>query len=195
MDQYSTVVSGFGGQGVILTGKIIARSGMEQGLEVTWLPSYGPEMRGGTANCTAIISSELIGSPVVNNPSSLIAFNKPSLEKFGPSVEENGIIVLNSSLIEDALPDGRASLVPVPLNEIARELGNQKVINMVALGAWSGAGGVLSLEALKEGMKRTLGESGKSEFVEINEKALEEGRAEAKGAADLAGESTDESSE
>ncbi|MFW6006323.1 MAG: 2-oxoacid:acceptor oxidoreductase family protein, partial [Candidatus Bipolaricaulota bacterium] len=93
MEQYSTIVSGFGGQGVILTGKIIARTGMEEGLEVTWLPSYGPEMRGGTANCTAIISSELIGSPVVKEPSSLIALNKPSLDKFGPSVQKDGVII------------------------------------------------------------------------------------------------------
>lgn len=179
MEEYSTVVSGFGGQGVILTGKIIARSGMEKGLEVTWLPSYGPEMRGGTANCTAIISSKLIGSPVVNNPSSLIAFNKPSLDKFGPSVREGGLIVLNSSLIDDYPEDGPTSVVPVAVNEIAKQLENQKVINMVALGAWSKASDKLSLAALKKGMKLTLEESGKEKFVEVNEKALEEGYAAA----------------
>lgn len=173
MEEYSTVVSGFGGQGVILTGKIIARSGMEEGLEVTWLPSYGPEMRGGTANCTAIISSELIGSPVVNRPSALIAFNEPSLDKFGPKVKENGTIILNSSLIDNYEYDKKA--FPVPLNEVARDIGNQKVINMVALGAWAKKTGVLSLSAVKNGMKLTLQESGKEEFVEINEQALEEG--------------------
>jgi len=179
MEEYSTIVSGFGGQGVILTGKIIARSGMEEGLEVTWLPSYGPEMRGGTANCTAIISSKLIGSPVVNNPSSLIAFNKPSLDKFGPSVREKGVIVLNSSLIDDHPDYNSTGVVPVPLNEIAKQLGNQKVINMVALGAWSKASDKLSLAALKKGMKLTLEESGKGKFVEVNEKALEKGCAAA----------------
>lgn len=175
MDQYSTVISGFGGQGVILAGKIIARSGMEEGLEVTWLPSYGPEMRGGTANCTAIISSRLIGSPVVNEPSALIAFNKPSLDKFGSSVQKDGIIVLNSSLIEDRPADLRAEVVPVPANKIAQELGNQKVINMVALGAWSRASDKLSLSALRKGMKLMLEESGKGKFVETNERALKEG--------------------
>ncbi|MFB6291739.1 MAG: 2-oxoacid:acceptor oxidoreductase family protein [Candidatus Bipolaricaulia bacterium] len=175
MDQYSTVVSGFGGQGVILTGKIIARSGMEEGLEVTWLPSYGPEMRGGTANCTAIISSEIIGSPIVKEPSSLIAFNKPSLEKFGPSVEEDGIVILNSSLIEEFPSSGSHKLIPLPVNDIARELGSQKVLNMVALGGWSRASDKLSLATLKKGMKLTLEESKKEKFVEINEKALEEG--------------------
>ena len=175
MDQYSTVVSGFGGQGVILTGKIIARSGMEEGLEVTWLPSYGPEMRGGTANCTAIISSELIGSPVVKEPSSLIAFNKPSLDKFGSSVQEGGVIVLNSSLIEEYEEDESHRLVSLPLNEIAREIGNQKVINMVALGGWSQACGKLSLAALQKGMRLMLEESGKEKFVDINRKALEKG--------------------
>ncbi|MBS3814084.1 2-oxoacid:acceptor oxidoreductase family protein [Candidatus Bipolaricaulota bacterium] len=179
MEEYSTIVSGFGGQGVILTGKIIARSGMEEGLEVTWLPSYGPEMRGGTANCTAIISSKLIGSPVVNNPSSLIAFNEPSLDKFGASVREGGVIVLNSSLIEDHPEYGPTRVVPVSFNEIARQLENQKVINMVALGAWSHATEALSLEALQKGMKLTLEESGKGKFVEVNEKALEKGYAAA----------------
>lgn len=179
MEEYSTIVSGFGGQGVILTGKIIARSGMEEGLEVTWLPSYGPEMRGGTANCTAIISSKLIGSPVVNNPSSLIAFNEPSLDKFGSSVREDGAIVLNSSLIEDYPENGSTRVVPVAFNEIAKQLENQKVINMVALGAWSKASDKLSLAALKKGMKLTLEESGKEKFVEVNEKALEEGYAAA----------------
>lgn len=183
MDQYSTIVSGFGGQGVILTGKIIARAGMEEGLEVTWLPSYGPEMRGGTANCTAIISSELIGSPVVKEPSSLIAFNKPSLDKFGPRVRGDGVIVLNSSLIDDFSLSGSRTVVPLPVNEIAKSLGSQKVINMVALGGWSKASGKLSLSALKKGMKLTLEESGKGKFVEMNEKALEKGyRAAEEGA-------------
>lgn len=173
MEEYSTVVSGFGGQGVILTGKIIARSGMEEGLEVTWLPSYGPEMRGGTANCTAIISSELIGSPVVNKPSALIAFNEPSLDKFGPQVKEDGVTILNSSLIDHY--DSHSTTVPVPLNEIANELGNQKVLNMVGLGAWARATGKLSLSAIKNGMELMLEESGKGKFVEINREALEQG--------------------
>lgn len=175
MNQYSTIVSGFGGQGVILTGKIIARSGMEEGLEVTWLPSYGPEMRGGTANCTAIISSKLIGSPVVKEPSSLIAFNEPSLDKFGSNVQKDGVIVYNSSLVDNYSPGGTRKVVPIPVNDLARDLGNQKVINMVGLGGWSKATGKLSLEALKRGMKLTLEESGKKRFVEINERALEKG--------------------
>jgi len=177
MEEYSTIISGFGGQGVILAGKIIARSGMEEDLEVTWLPSYGPEMRGGTANCTVIISSDLIGSPVVKKPSALIAFNEPSLDKFGPQVKAGGTIIINSSLIDD-FSSGKTG-VPVPLNDIAKELGNQKVINMVALGAWSRATEVLSLAAIKRGMKLMLEESGKGKFVEINRKALEEGYAAA----------------
>ena len=179
MDQYSTIVSGFGGQGVILTGKIIARTGMEEGLEVTWLPSYGPEMRGGTANCTAIVSSEIIGSPVVNKPSSLIAFNEPSLDKFGSNVQDDGLIVLNSSLIE-SYSNESLTVISLPFNDIAKELGNQKVINMVALGGWSKASGRLSLSALKKGMKLMLEESGKGKFVEINEKALDKGYEAAK---------------
>lgn len=173
MEEHSTVVSGFGGQGVILAGKIIARSGMEEGLEVTWLPSYGPEMRGGTANCTAIVSSDLIGSPVVNKPSALIAFNEPSLDKFGSKVKENGEIIINSSLIDSYDNDDKS--LPLPLNDIAKDIGNQKVINMVALGAWARAIEKLSLSAVKTGMELMLKESGKGDFVEINKQALEKG--------------------
>ncbi|MBS3812888.1 2-oxoacid:acceptor oxidoreductase family protein [Candidatus Bipolaricaulota bacterium] len=175
MREYSTVISGFGGQGVILAGKILARTGMERGLEVTWLPSYGPEMRGGTANCTAIISSKLIGSPIVDSPSALIAMNPPSLDKFETRVQENGLIVVNSSLVDE--PKGRDNIkvVNVPLNEIAKEIGNQKVINMVALGAWAKFVEEISLQDVIKGMEMTLTDMGKERFIGSNREALEKG--------------------
>lgn len=97
--EFGVIFAGFGGQGILLAGKILARAGMEQGLEVTWLPSYGPEMRGGTANCTVVLSSRMIGSPIVDAPQALVALNLPSLDRFEPQVAPQGAIVFNSSLI------------------------------------------------------------------------------------------------
>lgn len=175
MKEYSTVISGFGGQGVILAGKIIARTGMEMGLEVTWLPSYGPEMRGGTANCTAIISSDLIGSPIVDNPRALIAMNPPSLDKFGEKVQTGGLIVVNTSLVDDPEAQAEINLAKVPLNDIAKEIGNPKVINMVALGAWARFTEEIELEDVTRGMEMMLTDMGKERFVEPNENALRDG--------------------
>lgn len=179
MNEHSTIISGFGGQGVILAGKTLARAGMELDLKVTWLPSYGPEMRGGTANCTVIISPELIGSPIVDEPNCLLAFNKPSLEKFGPQIKKDGSIIVNSSLIEESeLTDeltSQVQLARIPLNDIANQLGNPKVINMVALGAWAGITGYLKLEDVKQGMKLTLKSRGKDQFIPVNSRALDKG--------------------
>src|SRR6056297_925306 len=175
MKEYSTVISGFGGQGVILAGKIIARTGMELGLVVTWLPSYGPEMRGGTANCTAIVSSELIGSPIVDNPSALIAMNPPSLNKFGNVVQQGGLVVSNSALIESPSVNNHVELIEVPLNTIANEIGNTKVINMVALGSWARFTDGIDLDDLMNGMELTLTDLGKEKFVDVNRAALEKG--------------------
>lgn len=180
MSELSTVISGFGGQGVILAGKILARSGMEADLEVTWLPSYGPEMRGGTANCTVIVDDQLIGSPVVDEPSILLAFNGPSLRKFGPEVEDGGTIILNSSLIDDYSRRDEVNTIEVPLNDLADELNTQKVINMVALGAWAGVNDRLTFEDVAEGMELMLEEGGKGDFVGVNKKALSYGFEELK---------------
>lgn len=175
MVDQSTIISGFGGQGVILAGKTLARSGMEKGLEVTWLPSYGPEMRGGTANCTVIISSELIGSPIVDQPQVLITFNKPSLDKFGSQVQSDGTIIVNSSLV-DELPDlSQVNLLEVPLNDLAQEVGSQKATNMVALGAWAQAVDGLDCDDVITGMSKLLTEMGKEDFVELNTEALRKG--------------------
>ena len=175
MAEYSTIISGFGGQGVILAGKVLARSGMEKGLNVTWLPSYGPEMRGGTANCTVIISDYLIGSPVVDNPSSLIAFNEPSFDKFSSKVKAGGNILINGSLMDSKDTSSDIEITKIDLNEIAKEIGSQKVINMIALGGWIRFNEHLNLDDVKKGMQLTLKDLGKEAFIDINTNAITEG--------------------
>jgi len=171
----SVIIAGFGGQGVILAGKILAQAGMDHGLEVTWLPSYGPEMRGGTANCTVVLSEEPVGSPIVDQPTDLIAMNLPSLDKFEPTVAKGGTIVANKSLILRPVnrDDLRAHFVDV--HPLAERAGSARAINMVALGAYIKATGVLPLEVVKQAMARMLEEGGKGKFVPINERALDAG--------------------
>jgi len=171
----SVVISGFGGQGVILAGKILAQAGMDEGLEVTWLPSYGPEMRGGTANCTVVMSDEPVGSPIVDEPTALIALNLPSLDKFEPVVAKGGAIVVNESLIERKVERDDVAASYVLINDIARESGNARSLNMVALGAYVKATGAVRLEAVKDAMARSMEASGKAKFIESNAAALEEG--------------------
>ena len=131
----SFIFAGFGGQGVILAGKILAQAAADSGLQVTWLPSYGPEMRGGTANCTVVFSDEPIGSPVVDNPTALVAMNLPSLDRFERTVAEGGTILVNSSLIARPTERNDVRALSVRANDIAASLGNSKAANMVALGA------------------------------------------------------------
>jgi len=173
--EQSVVIAGFGGQGVILAGKILAQAGMDHGLEVTWLPSYGPEMRGGTANCTVVLSDEPVGSPIVDEPSALVAMNRPSLDKFEPIVASGGAIVINESLIERKADRNDVNAQYVRLNDIAIEAGNARAINMVALGAYLKATGIVPLETVKATMARMLEESGKAKFIPLNEEALEAG--------------------
>ena len=145
--------AGFGGQGVLSLGLMVAHAAMKSGMEVTWLPSYGPEMRGGVANCSVVFSRSPIGTPVVDEPNVLMAMNRPSLEKFGPLVPEDGYIVYNSSLV-DTVPEGlRARTYALPATEIARGLGNIKTANTVALGFLAGIAEVLPLEIMEADLK------------------------------------------
>jgi 2-oxoglutarate ferredoxin oxidoreductase subunit gamma len=138
------IIAGFGGQGVILAGKLLAQTAMVAAKEVTYMPSYGPEVRGGTANCMVIIADSQIASPIVSRPDSLIAMNTASLNKFAPRIKKGGILIMNSSLI-DKKPDLDKSIdiLAVPADKIAVELGNQKAANMVALGAYLQKRGVM----------------------------------------------------
>jgi 2-oxoglutarate ferredoxin oxidoreductase subunit gamma len=167
------VMAGFGGQGVLLIGKLMAYAGMQAGHEVTWMPSYGPEMRGGTCNCTVVLSDKQIGSPLSKNPNVLIVLNLPSLDKFEDSVQPGGIIVVNTSLINRLPRRTDVTVVPVPANEIARELGNAKAANMVALGAFIGASGIADLENVKAVLAETF--ATRPKLVPLNQEALRRG--------------------
>jgi 2-oxoglutarate ferredoxin oxidoreductase subunit gamma len=131
------IIAGFGGQGIILAGKLLAQTAMKNGNDVTYMPAYGAEMRGGTANSMVIVSDNPIASPMVSKPNSLIAMNKASLNKFAPRVKGGGLVILNSSLIDiEPEVDETIDVLAVPADEIAVELGNQKCANMVAMGAY-----------------------------------------------------------
>jgi 2-oxoglutarate ferredoxin oxidoreductase subunit gamma len=171
----SVVIAGFGGQGVILAGKILAQAGMDHGLEVTWLPSYGPEMRGGTANCTVVLSEEPVGSPIVDEPSALIALNLPSLDKFEPIVVSGGTILVNSSLVDRGVSRRDVRAFTLPLNALAAKVGSPRSLNMAALGAYLKASGAIPLDVARQAMTHALESEGKGKTVAANVLALEEG--------------------
>ncbi len=171
--QDELIIAGFGGQGVLLIGKMLAYAGMADGKEVSWLPSYGPEMRGGTCNCTVVIGDRPVVSPVVQHPRALLAMNLPSLDKFEPLVKPGGLILLNTSLVNREPARGDVRVVRVPANEIALELGNPRGANMVALGAYLGATHAVSLEAVENLVRETF--AGKPKVIEVNLAALRRG--------------------
>jgi 2-oxoglutarate ferredoxin oxidoreductase subunit gamma len=171
--QVESVFAGFGGQGVLLAGKILAETGMALGKEVVWLPSYGPEMRGGTANCTVIISEDPIASPIVLHPRDSVVMNRPSLEKFCPAQRPGGFVIVNTSLI--SVRPERADLiaVEVPANQIAIAAGTGKAANMVMLGAYVGAAGTVPFEALLARARHEFAK--KPKLVPANVSCLEQG--------------------
>ncbi|MEO0080367.1 MAG: 2-oxoacid:acceptor oxidoreductase family protein [candidate division WOR-3 bacterium] len=171
--QIEAVFAGFGGQGVMLAGKILAETGMGLGKEVVWLPSYGPEMRGGTANCTVIIADEPIASPIVSHPRDTVVMNRPSLEKFAPKVRPGGFVVVNTSLIPIRPERNDIRLVEVPANQIAIDAGSGRAANMVMLGAYVGATGIVPYEALLEQVKHEL--QSKPKLLPTNIRCIEEG--------------------
>ena len=167
------VLAGFGGQGVLLIGKLLAYAAMREGQEVTWIPAYGPEMRGGTCNCTVVLSDRPIGSPISKSPHGLIALNLPSLDKFEDAVRPGGIITVNTSLINRLPRRTDVTVVAVPANEVAIECGNAKAANMVALGAYLGASGVAALEQIKAIVAESF--AAKPALVTVNHAALTRG--------------------
>ncbi len=136
--EYSVIMSGFGGQGVLMMGEFLAHCGMKTGLNVTWMPSYGVEMRGGTANCTVILSEDSIGAPITGSPKAVIAMSEPALNKFSPKLQQDGLLLVNSSLISCELPDSGNGLsrINVPTVDLARASGDEKMANIVMLGAF-----------------------------------------------------------
>jgi len=173
------IIAGFGGQGVLLMGQLMAYAGMLNGQEVSWMPSYGPEMRGGSANCSVVISDEPVGSPKIDEADVVIAMNKPSMALFEKSVAAGGILLYNSSLIDAAPTRADIRAIPVPCNEIADELGNAKVANMVMLGAVLEATKPFDKELLVEALRHKLGER-KAKLIPLNREAMEKGMAAVK---------------
>ena len=170
------ICAGFGGQGVLTTGLILAEAGMKLGMNVLWYPSYGSEMRGGTANCTVVMDEHAIGSPLVREPLSTIILNEPSLTKFQPRLHRDGVQVVNASLVDKGLLDASLRTVYIPVNDMAHELGNVKMANMVALGAWLKATGALPLVEVQETIKRVTS-AHYAKLIPANMKALEAGYA------------------
>lgn len=174
MDETSIIISGFGGQGTLFAGQVLAYASMDNGLEVTWIPSYGPEMRGGTAHCTVIVSEEPIGSPLVRRPDIVLAMNLPSVDKYESLVKEEGVMVANSSLVNrDITRKGIASLL-IPANKIAEELGMSRLGNMIMVGAMLAMKPLLPLEAVKEALGEHIPERHKK-TLPMNYEAMDKG--------------------
>ncbi len=167
------IIAGFGGQGVLLIGQMIAYAGLAENKHVLWMPAYGPETRGGFANCTVMVSDKELYSPVTTSPSSVIVMNLPSLDKFERSVEEGGLIVVNKSLVNREVFRGDIDKVVVPATEIATELGNVKAANMVALGAYIERRKTVKFETLINLLPKIF--KGKEKLIPLNEKALIQG--------------------
>lgn len=168
------IAAGFGGQGIMVLGQLIAYSGIAEGRHVTWIPSYGPEMRGGTANCTVVVSEEEIGSPVANKADIVVVMNQPSLAKFESSVNKGGFLFYNSDLIKYEDPRDDVTVIPVPAQSIAYEAGSDKVANIVVLGAIVEATGIVSRDICEDTIKEKLGKR-KPEFLPMNIQAFEKG--------------------
>jgi 2-oxoglutarate ferredoxin oxidoreductase subunit gamma len=171
--QSEVMFAGFGGQGILLSGKILAHAAMEEGHEVAWIPSYGPEMRGGTAYCTVVISDRPIGSPVIKNPSHLVAMNRPSLEKFAPVIKPKGIILINSSLITIEADRPDCDVLKVPATDLAKKLGNARAANVVAISAFVARSRIVQIETLKKCVENEF--SRKPKLIPMNMAAVEAG--------------------
>ena len=176
----SIIISGFGGQGVLFAGQLLAYAGMDNGRFVTWIPSYGPEMRGGTANCTVIISHETVGAPIVAQPDIALVFNQPSYDKYVELVKPGGLLIVNSSIVNVDNSRSDIDLVQIPANEIAAEYGTTKMLNLAMIGAMLAHNLVLPVTALEEALHDHLPPN-KQKFLQGNLDVMQAGfRAAAK---------------
>lgn len=170
------IMAGFGGQGILMIGNLLSIAAMEEGRHVTYFPAYGVEMRGGTANCTVVISDEEIGSPVVGQPKACVIMNGPSLDRYLPSIREGGDLVINRSLVDPAKVDRKdLRLLSIPANDIAREVvGSQQLASMVALGAYVTRTGVVGMQTLFDCIPKVISKK-YEKFIPLNVNALKEG--------------------
>lgn len=172
--QTEIIIAGFGGQGVLFGGQLLSYAAMDEGKEVTWIPSYGPEMRGGTANCTVVISDEEIGSPFVHQPAAVIAMNRPSLDKYESLVRPGGVLVVNTSMVDRKVERTDVQVVEVDANAQAEKLGDQRMANMILLGAMLSKLPVLPVEAIEHALKEHL-PARHQRLLSQNYRALREG--------------------
>jgi 2-oxoglutarate ferredoxin oxidoreductase subunit gamma len=167
-------ISGFGGQGIISAGILLAQAGMIENKHVSWFPAYGAEMRGGTANCSVVVSSDEVASPVVARPDTVIVMNEPSLAKFEPMLKPGGLLIINNSLVNSKPQRTDIRVAYVACNKIAEEIGTTKIANMVALGAFIGLTGALGVEAVSKALPKVF-KRAKPELLELNMQALKKG--------------------
>ncbi len=177
---HEIVVAGFGGQGVLSLGQIIAYAAMKGGKDVSWMPSYGPEMRGGTANCIVIVSAARISSPIVSTFNAAIVFNQPSIEKFGPAVKAGGLLLCESSGVVTPSSRTDIEILAVPAMEEAQRLGKKQVANMVVLGAFLERMPIVSTELVVKALRDVLPER-HHHLIPLNERALVRGSELARG--------------
>ncbi|WP_428897907.1 2-oxoglutarate ferredoxin oxidoreductase subunit gamma [Parelusimicrobium proximum] len=167
-------ISGFGGQGVVSAGMLLAQAGLFEGKGASWYPAYGAEMRGGTANCSVVISDGQVNTPVVSRPDTCIVLNEPSLAKFEPLVRPGGLLIVNSSLVNSKPARTDITIVSIPCNEIAEKTGSARAANLVALGAFVAATGAVSIDAIVKAMSKVYRRA-TPEMIELNKKALQAG--------------------
>lgn len=171
MAQQEIIFAGFGGQGILSMGKFLAYAGMDAGLNVSWLPSYGPEMRGGTANCSVILTEDQVGSPIVADADTVVVMNRPSLDKFEHTIKTNGVLIVDSDLVT-RIPDRKdIQVISIPAQSLAEEIGSKTIANMILLGALVAKTGIVSMDDILKALK----DHGKEKFFEANKKALEKG--------------------
>ncbi|HOP10487.1 MAG TPA: 2-oxoacid:acceptor oxidoreductase family protein [Oscillospiraceae bacterium] len=173
---HNILIAGFGGQGVLFAGKVLAYGGLCDGKEISWLPSYGPEMRGGTCNCSVCVSDQPIGSPLVTNPDILVAMNRPSLEKFIDAVVPGGTVIIDSSIVDVKIDRSDITVCKLPATELAEQNDLKGLGNMVLVGRLNQVCKVLSAEGLDKGLVKCV-PARKPEMVDFNRKAIEIGKA------------------
>jgi 2-oxoglutarate ferredoxin oxidoreductase subunit gamma len=178
--QIEIIISGFGGQGVLFAGQLLAYCALDNDKQVTWFPSYGPEMRGGTAHCTVIISDEEIGSPVIKNPSVAIVMNLPSLDKYEMEVKEGGILIVNSSLVDRSPQRTDIDVLEIPANEIAEEIGDRRLVNLVLIGVLLQRLPIFSIDQLGASLNQHIPDRHR-DMLQLNITALERGYKIAEG--------------
>ena len=171
--QTEVIMSGFGGQGLMMIGKLLAKSGLDEGKSVTWLPSYGPEMRGGTANCTVVIADHPIGSPLISSPKAAVVMNQPSLEKFAPKLKKGGVLVINSTMIPVNSDRTDVTKFRIRADDIASEMGSRRSANLVMLGAYIGLQEVVSHETILKAIEKAF--ASKKKFLDVNRKTFLKG--------------------